>query len=213
MMKKGFTLIEMLVTVGLFTIIITIAIGGFLRAIATQREVSSLIAAQSNVSLTLEQMARQMRTGYLFCNSPYNETTGVFVSGKTASPPALPDCDCTYSVSPAPQGSWTCQAIDFYDSNSDEIRYQLSASGTIMESINSASPSAFQPVTGNDVSVKYLQFQLLGETEGDHWPPRITISIGIAPSSTDPAVSSDVSNLETTVSARTIDCDSQNGQC
>jgi hypothetical protein len=43
--------------------------------------------------------------------------------------------------------------------------------------------------------------------EGDAWTPRVTIAIGVVPSSTDPAVNSDVLNLETTISARTIDCD------
>ena len=79
-----------------------------------------------------------------------------------------------------------------------------------MESVNSSAP---QSITGNAVSVKYLKFQLFGQTEGDHWPPRITISLGIAASSTDTAVMNDVFNLETTVSARTINCVPGTTQC
>ncbi len=198
-MKKGFTLIELMVTVSLFAIIITIAVGGFTNAIRTQRQVASLIAAQSNVSLTLEQMTRQIRTGYLFCNKPGNTDPGSGALG-TAPPGAESDCDCEISSPPA--RSWTCSALDFYDAESDHIIYSVSPDGELMESVNSNA----QSVTGNAVLIKYLQFQLYGQTEGDHWPPRVTISIGIAPSSTDPAVSNDVVNLETTVSARTIDC-------
>jgi prepilin-type N-terminal cleavage/methylation domain-containing protein len=73
-MKKGFTLIEMLVTVGLFAIIVTIAVGAFVNAERTERQVSSLIAAQSNVSLAVEQMSRNIRTGYLFCHDPGDST-------------------------------------------------------------------------------------------------------------------------------------------
>ena len=80
----------------------------------------------------------------------------------------------------------------------------------LMESVNSSTPQA---ITGNTVSVKYLRFQLFGQTEGDHWPPRITISLGIAASSTDPAVANNVFDLETTVSARTIDCVPGTTQC
>jgi prepilin-type N-terminal cleavage/methylation domain-containing protein len=61
--KKGFTLIELLVAITLFSIAISVAIGGFVRALRTQRELISLIAANSNVSLAIEQMAREMRTG------------------------------------------------------------------------------------------------------------------------------------------------------
>jgi len=71
-MKKGFTLVELLVAMGLFVIFITIASGGFIRALRTQRNIVALIAANENTSLALEQMAREIRTGSNF-SSP-NET-------------------------------------------------------------------------------------------------------------------------------------------
>ena len=202
--RKGFTLIELMVTVGLFVIIITIAVGGFTNAIRTQRQVSSLISAQSNVSLALEQMARQIRTGYLFCNTLGNTQAGNGLPGSTP-PGAVADCGCTLSAPPAPSGSWTCNALEFYDAGSNIILYEAK-NGALVEDFDTTSTAKFQTITGSEVSVKYLQFQLHGQVEGDHWTPRVTVSIGIAPSSTDPAVASDVINLQTTVSARTIDC-------
>ena len=65
--KKGFTLIELVVAVGLFSIIVAIAIGGFIRALRTERQVTGLLSANSNVSLAIEQMAREILTGYDFC--------------------------------------------------------------------------------------------------------------------------------------------------
>jgi prepilin-type N-terminal cleavage/methylation domain-containing protein len=203
--SRGFTLVELLITVGLFTIILAIAIGGFINAINTQRQISSLISAQSNVSLALEQVTREIRTGYLFCNAPGNTNPGVI------TPNADPDCDCVLATSilpTAPDGSWVCKALDFYDAEGAHVEYALpttgSASGTLSESTDGG--ATFQSITGNDVSLKYLEFWLFGQVEGDHWTPRITITMGIAPSSTDPGVEGDVFNLETTVSARTIDC-------
>jgi prepilin-type N-terminal cleavage/methylation domain-containing protein len=204
-MKKGFTLVELLITVGLFVIIITIAVGGFTNAIRTQRQVSSLISAESNVSLSLEQMARQIRTGYLFCNTYKNETA---VAG--GNPIGVnPDCNCQLSsaLSPsAPSSSWTCDDLEFRDAGQNIVLYERK-NGALMEDYGTTSTAALTSVTGNAVLVKYLTFQLFGQVEGDHWTPRVTISMGIAPSSTDPAVSGDVVNLQTTVSARTIDCD------
>lgn len=197
--KKGFTLVELLITVGLFAIVITIAVGGFTNAIRTQRQVASLISAQSNVSLALEQMTRAIRTGYLFCNTIGNTQP---VAGGNPNG-AKADCGCVLSAAPGPYGSWTCSALDFYDAEGDSTVYSLQ-NGALMED-NGSGPLS---ITGNMVSVKYLQFELFGQTEGDHWPARVTISIGVAPSSTDSAVSGDVFNLETTVSARTIDCTS-----
>ncbi len=60
------------------------------------------------------------------------------------------------------------------------------------------------PVTGSNVTVKYLTFMLFGNKEGDNWNPRITIAIGVQPNNS--TVNWTTANLETTVSAREIDC-------
>jgi len=67
--NNGFTIIELLVSIGLFGVVVTIAVGGFVQALRTQRQASALIAAANNVSLALEQIAREVRTGFNFCPS------------------------------------------------------------------------------------------------------------------------------------------------
>jgi type II secretory pathway pseudopilin PulG len=58
-----------LVAIALFSIAVSIAAGGIVRSFRTQRQLVALIAANSNASLTLENMAREMRTAYDFaCN-------------------------------------------------------------------------------------------------------------------------------------------------
>jgi len=194
-MKKGFTLVELLITVGLFVIVITIAVGGFTNAIRTERQVSSLIAAQSNVSLVLEQMSREIRTGYLFCHDAGGATPSSRCNDVNNS--SLPTCSVAAST-----GVWTCPTLDFYDAQVNHVNYSW-AGGQLMESVGT-NPAL--SLTGDTITVKYLKFTLFGQTEGDNWPPRITISIGVTPSSTDPAVANDVINLQTTVSSRIIDC-------
>lgn len=62
----GFTLIELLIAVSLFSIAVAISVGGFVRALRTQRQLIALISANSSASLAIEQMARAIRTGYSF---------------------------------------------------------------------------------------------------------------------------------------------------
>ena len=61
--NKGFTVVELLVAVGLFTTIITIAIGAYIRVLRTQSFMTDIMSANDNVSLVIEQMSREIRTG------------------------------------------------------------------------------------------------------------------------------------------------------
>ncbi len=65
----GFTVIELLVSLGLFSIIVLLAMGGFVRALRAQGQVAAFASTNSNMSLALEEMAREIRTGILFCTN------------------------------------------------------------------------------------------------------------------------------------------------
>jgi prepilin-type N-terminal cleavage/methylation domain-containing protein len=191
-MKKthGFTLIELLVSIAIFSIVVTIGVGGFVHALRTQREVASLINTQSNASLALEQMAREIRYGFLFCRDAGKNSPNAACQPSGAN-------GCTVSG-----GIWTCNNIlDFYNSDTQDVDYTL-ANGQLVRKVDGTGSA----ISGDNVDVQYLTFTLFGNAEDDHWPPRITIAMGIVPSSTDSAIASDTINLQTTVSAREIDC-------
>jgi len=63
----GFTMIELLVAMALFVVIVTVAVGSFVIAMKSQRAQVALMAVNDNVSLAIEQMAREIRTGTGFC--------------------------------------------------------------------------------------------------------------------------------------------------
>lgn len=196
--KKGFTLVELLVTIGLFSIIVAIAAGSFTNALRTQRQVALLISAQSNAGLSLEQVAREIRTGYLFCDNPGNTPSNPLISLPCAAiNPATGLPHCTTNA-----GIWTCDLLDFYNGAGSNVDYSL-VNGAIARSENGGTA---QPITSGNTRVQYLTFTIFGNGEGDHWNPRITISMGISPSTTDASVADNVLNLQTTISARAIDC-------
>jgi prepilin-type N-terminal cleavage/methylation domain-containing protein len=64
--RNGFTLIELIVSISVFSVLVTIAVGGFANVLRTQRQVAGLLVTNSNAALILEQMAREMRTGRQF---------------------------------------------------------------------------------------------------------------------------------------------------
>ena len=62
----GFTLVELLISSGIFVILISLASGAFINALRTQRIITSLSEDMNNVSFTIEQIAREVRVGFLF---------------------------------------------------------------------------------------------------------------------------------------------------
>lgn len=79
---SGFTIVELIVAMGLFMVLITMVSGVFLRSIRTQRAVVGLIAANSNAQLAIEQMAREMRTGSVFSISGPDDNIINFTNAK-----------------------------------------------------------------------------------------------------------------------------------
>ncbi len=65
----------------LFLTLVGIASGGFVKALRTQRAIVSLMAINDNASLALEQMAREIRTGYNFNKISENELRFINANG------------------------------------------------------------------------------------------------------------------------------------
>jgi type II secretory pathway pseudopilin PulG len=81
--NNGFTLIEVLVAIASFIVIISIVVGGFAGALRSQRQAITLLNANYNSSLVLEQIAREIRTGTNFCinqTTPCSESQLVFTN-------------------------------------------------------------------------------------------------------------------------------------
>ena len=177
--RGGFTLVELLVAIGLFSTIVTIGVGGFARALRTERQAAALLAANSNIGLSLEQMAREIRTGSDFC-----------VTGSST------DCFGEPGL------------LVFNNANKKMVTYCYAATngiGRIERGLGNGSScgSSYQPITADNVDVRYLTFVLNGNMPDDSYPPRITILIGISPRES--GLSSTTLNIQTTVSSRVSD--------
>ena len=67
MKQKGFTLIEIIVAIGIFTAVITMALATFLNISNIQRKAGALRAVNDNLNFALELMSREMRSGKNYC--------------------------------------------------------------------------------------------------------------------------------------------------
>lgn len=186
----GFTIVELLIAIGLFSVVISLAMGGFARALRIQRQAGGLLLANSNASLVLEQMAREMRLGYEFCRGG-----------------GVPSC-----VQNDLHGSITFVKKKFPDGTNIAATYCWSAdargNGVIRRreyvvGVQPLSCDTFEQFTAKNVNVQYLSFSVSGNNAGDGYMPRVTIAMGI--SSVEPGVSQSPVRLQTTVSSRNPD--------
>lgn len=66
---RGFTLIEFIVAVGIFTVVMIIAIGALLSMVDASRKTESLKSVVNNMNFAMEGMVRRIRTGSNYSGS------------------------------------------------------------------------------------------------------------------------------------------------
>lgn len=64
--KKAFTLVELLVSISIFIIFVSIASAIFVSSLKTQNKVNHLVELADNSGIVLEQIMRDIRSGYNF---------------------------------------------------------------------------------------------------------------------------------------------------
>lgn len=75
--RRGFTLVELIVSVALFTIVVTISVGAYLSLISLDRKARATNDLVSNLSFVVGSMARSIRTGTHYqCGSGTNCVNG-----------------------------------------------------------------------------------------------------------------------------------------
>jgi len=76
---RAFTLVELLVSIAIFTIIMIFAMGGIIAILDAYKKTQSIQSAMTNLNFALETMTRDIRFGTDYsCASPCNDISVVF---------------------------------------------------------------------------------------------------------------------------------------
>lgn len=168
--ERGFTLIETLVAVGLFTIVTTIASSAFLAMINADRTSRQLRIATDNLNLTIEDMSRRIKTGTRYGCDPVSNPGSV--NGTN---------DCVNGR----------ESIAFTDQNGVRTMYKLglgtSDSNTggcgdplyelTRRCILRFSDGAWTPVTSYEINITKLRFFVRGSSSADVVQPYVIILV------------------------------------
>ncbi|MBS3903257.1 MAG: type II secretion system protein [Anaplasmataceae bacterium] len=199
--RSGFTLVESLVAVGIFATVISLAAGGFVQALRTQRQLEGVISANSNASLAIEQMSREIRTGRAFCDNddiPLDSNqTNPFLGASMICDPYDSDEIATSTT-----------FINFKNSSGTFVQYSHlidseTGYGYIAREEQIGNTAAFTTparLTAKNVNVEYLFFTGSGWGADARHHARVTILVGI--SALERGVEEGVTRFQTTVSSR-----------
>lgn len=192
----GFGLIEMIVSVGIFSIVMLVATGALLTLVGVNQKTRMLRNAVDNVGLAMESMSRTIRTGRAFeCGGT---KIGVITGGQsTPSDGSLSEtADCQNGSS----------LMSLIDEDGTPVTYRLN-NGVIEKYYYLPRPGYYAPMTDPLVRITNLKFIVTGSTYADLVQPKVIISVqGYADvQGSTPTKNRTYFNLQSAVSQRTLD--------
>lgn len=177
--RRGFTVAELLVATGIFSTIVTIAVGVFIQALRTERILLRLMAINNNAGAAIEQIAREVRTGYRFCEASYADPENIG--------PCLAAEDNDF--------------LTFTNYRGEEVMYALQVDvdghGTITRSVGGREV----PIIAADVDVLNVWFTV---SQQDEICAPWLVTIFIEFESSDASITQQKSYLQTSVVSRTL---------
>ena len=175
---NGFTLIEMLVAVALFSIISTLAFTALYYIMDASTKTKTIKLVVNNLNMTLESMSRELRVGYDYtCNRGTMPISG--------------GSDCSSGAS--------ILAFKTKDGNNAYFRYN-SISKTIERKVSGKDTNAVSLI-GDDVQIDKFKFYVTGTTSGDNVQPKVLM---VLEGSTKRHDVDTIFNIQTTVSQRKL---------
>jgi len=164
--KQGFTLIELMVSIALFSVVIVIALGSLMMVINASRKAKTIKTIVNNLHVAIEGMSREIRVGYDY-------TSGATIGN-------LVDSDGGEDGNNNSIGFHTKKNRPGHETWG---LYKLE-NGKIMRWINESAAGSdgrndggWLSITTDNITVNKLEFRVAGTDNNDDIQPRVMIII------------------------------------
>lgn len=209
--QSGFSLVEMIVSLGVFSVVITIAVGALLTMIASNNQLQAEQSVMTNLSFALDSMTREIRTGsHYYCYSAGSDNNNIFDSGEDQDSILnindFNDCATGRPVGQKFQGISFVEGgnsitgtinkrILYYYSKNDEVIYRR------------VGALSAQPITSSGIVIDAAEFYVTGsepQSDGGNDQPTVTIFME-AHDANDTSANPKKYRLQTTITQRALD--------
>lgn len=157
--KRGFTLIEMMVAVGIFAIVMMVGVGALLSLVQINKRAQAINSVMNNLNSALESMSRTIRVGTNYhCSVLATDVSNITVPQDCAGGGGL-------------LLGFESSSGDTTDPT-DQVVYRLN--GTQLErSLASGANGTWVALTAPEVSIDSFNFYVVGSARGDTIQPRV----------------------------------------
>ena len=161
--ERGFTLVEMIVAVALFTVVMLVSVSTLLALINANRKAQALQSVMNNLNLAVDGMVRAVRMGTTYhCGaSNYN--------GTSLTTSDCPNGDTFLAFRPFSEDGTPQPWLYWYAEDTNGI-------GRLYKSVNGAISGGI-PITAPEVSIDLVRFYVIGSTRGDNVQPKVLIVV------------------------------------
>lgn len=146
--SRGFTLVEIIVSLGLFSVVVVVALGALLSISDANRRVQKTRAVMDNVNLAMESMGRNIKLGRTY----HCDTTVLGTPSAVAADCSTGGIYLSFEDQYGSSTLSTDQAVYYYDSVNKKIMYKAYDSSYAVA------------LTSGDVTVNSLKFYVTGTT-------------------------------------------------
>lgn len=158
--SRGFTLVEMIVAIGLFAVVMLVSVGALLALVQANRKAQALQSVMNNLNIAVDGMVRAVREGSAYhCGS----------SGSFATAEDCTEGDTLLAFEPFHTGDPVPQWLYWFAVDANGIgRLYKSEDGTTVSGL---------PITSPSVNIESVTFYVIGSRRGDTVQPRVTLVI------------------------------------
>ena len=163
--NRGFTLVEMIVAVALFTTVMLVSVSTLLALINANRKAQALQSVMNNLNIAIDGLARSVRMGTTYHCGADNYNNNNFMTADCA------DGDTFFAFRPfvAEDEEDMPPWLYWYAEDQNGVgRLYKSVDGTISGGI---------PITAPEVSIDMVRFYVVGTDRGDRVQPKVLVVI------------------------------------